>query len=236
MLDSFVHRPAFGMVSTILICGSCSGLGPDGLREECLISECGPLVRRTFCEMGMPMLYVPIKIYPNKRSIWGCVVLVAFFLGLAVAGLVNIEHPGLRFGVVAVCLGGCVVAFISAVAAMTKLPMIKVLDDRFSLYTPFGYAMVRFGEVLAFRKGGLPGLRTLRVTINMSARPRFFSGMGRFLYCLVWMSVANSVAIQGYMLGAELDSIINMLEKRRIAAIRLDAIADYDPTALTGLI
>ena len=181
------------------------------------------------------MLYVPIKIYPNEKSIRGCVVLTALFLGLGTAALLNLAHPGWRFGTAAACLAGFSVAVVNAVAAIRRQPMLKVLDDRFSLYTPFGYAMVRFGAVLAFRKAGLPGLRSLRVEVNRSSRPRFDSGMGRFLYCLVWMSVANAVSIQAYMLGAELDSVINMLEKRRVEAVRLDAIDGYDPTAVTSL-
>ena len=181
------------------------------------------------------MLYVPIKIYPNDKSIRGSVVLVAFFLGLGAAALLNFPHPGWRFGTAAVCLAGVFVSVLNALAAMRRLPMLKILDDRFSLYTPFGYAMVRFGAVLAFRKSGLPGLRSLRVEVNRSSRPRFDSGMGRFLYCLLWMSVANAVSIQAYMLGAELGSVINMLEKRRIEAVRLDAIDGYDPTAVTSL-
>jgi hypothetical protein len=181
------------------------------------------------------MLYVPIKIYPNEKSIRGSVVLAAFFLGLGAAALLSFPHPGWRFGTAAACLAGLFVAALNAVAAMRRQPMLKVLDDRFSLYTPFGYAMVRFGAVLAFRRAGLPGLRCLRVVVNRSSRPRFDSGAGRFLYCLLWMSMANAVSIQGYMLGADLDSVINMLEKRRVEAVRLDAIDGYDPTAVTSL-
>ena len=181
------------------------------------------------------MLYVPIKIYPNEKSILGSIALAAFFLGLGGAALLNFPQPGWRFGTAAVCLAGFCVAALNTVAAMRRQPMLKVLDDRFSLYTPFGYAMVRFGAVLAFRKSGLPGLRSLRVDVNRSSHPRFESGMGRFLYCLLWLSVANAVSIQGYMLGAQLDSVVNMLEKRRVAAVRLDAIDGYDPTAVTSL-
>ncbi|MGL1863849.1 MAG: hypothetical protein OCC46_15100 [Pseudodesulfovibrio sp.] len=179
------------------------------------------------------MLYVPIKIYPNESSVRACVIIGATFLGVAVAGFLNIQADNVRLIAMLICMVGACMSVISAVAAMTRQPMFKVLDDRFSVYTPFGYALVRFGEVLSFKKGGLPGMRTLRVDINRSARPRFPSSVGRLLYCLVWLSFTNSVAIQGYMLGAELDSVIKMLENRRLAAVRLDAIEGYDPTGLT---
>lgn len=181
------------------------------------------------------MLYVPIKIYPNERSVRACVILAAVFLGLTAAGFLDLSlvDGRLRLAIVLLSMVGFCMSVISFVAAMTRQPMFKVLDDRFSIYTPFGYAMVRFGEVLAFRKGGLPGMRTLRVEINRSARPRFPSGVSRLLYAMVWMSFANTVAIQGYMLGAQLDPVIRMLENRRLAAVRLEAIGDYDPTALT---
>ncbi len=179
------------------------------------------------------MLYVPIKIYPNERSVRACVVLAAIFLGLSIAGFWGIEKPNLRLAASLLCFVGLSVAALTAIAAMRRQPMLKVLDDRFSLYTPFGYAMVRFGEVLSFKKSGLPGMRSLRVEINKSARPRFPSSIGRLLYSLVWLSFTNTVSIQSYMLGAELDSVITMLEKRRLAAVRLDAIDEYDPTALT---
>lgn len=161
--------------------------------------------------------------------------MAAFFLGIGAAALLNLHHPGYRFGLGAACLPGFLTTSVCGVAAVRRQPMLKVMDDRFSVFTPFGYAMVRFGEVLAFRRRGLPGLRTLRVDVNRSARPRFPSGMGRFLYCLAWMSPANAVAIQGYMLGADLESVINMLEKRRIAAVRLDAATGYDPAFVAPL-
>lgn len=179
------------------------------------------------------MLYVPIKIYSNERSVRGCVVLAAIFLGLAVAGFLHIDAIDVKVAVIGFCCVGFCINCLSVVAAATKQPMLKVLDDRFSVYTPFGYAMIRFGEVLAFRQGGLPGMRSLRVEINKSARARFPSSLGKLLYSLVWLNFTNSVGIQSYMLGADLSSVIRMLEKRRLAAIRLDAIDDYDPTALT---
>ena len=182
------------------------------------------------------MLYVPLKIYPNERSVRGCVVLAAIFMGLAVAGFINIQASDTRLAVTLICMVGFCVSVISAVAAMTRQPMLKVLDDRFSVYTPFGYALVRFGEVLSFKKGGLPGMRTLRIEINKSATLRFPSGVAKLLYCIAWLNFTNSVSVHGYMLGAELDSVINMLEKRRLAAVRLDAIDGYDPTALTTAI
>lgn len=182
------------------------------------------------------MLYVPIKIYPNERSVRGCVVMAAISLGLAVAGFINIQATDVRLAVVLICMVGFCMSVISSVATMTRQPMLKVLDDRFSVYTPFGYALVRFGEVLSFKKGGLPGMRTLRVDINRSAHPRFPSGVGRLLYCLAWMNFTNSVAIPGYMLGAQLGPVMAMLEKRRLAAVRLDAIDDYNPQALTTAI
>lgn len=180
------------------------------------------------------MLYVPIKIYPNERSVRACVILSSIFLGLAVAGFIGIGEADLRMAATLFCLVGFSVGLLSVVATMRRQPMLKVLDDRFSIYTPFGYALVRFGEVLSFKKGGLPGMRTLRVEINKSARPKFPSGVGRLLYVLIWMSFTNSVAIQSYMLGAELDSVISMLEKRRLAAVRLDTITDYMPAVVTN--
>lgn len=186
-------------------------------------------------KQGAFMLYVPIKIYPNERSVKTCVVLASIFLGLAGACFVGLQKPNLRMSATLICFVGFAVGSISAMAAMRRKPMIKILDDRFSVYTPFGYALVRFGEVLSFRKGGLPGLRTLRVDINRAARPRFRSQVGRLLYCLVWLSFSNALAIQGYMLGAELDSVINMLEKRRLAAVRMEAVDGYNPTEATAV-
>lgn len=159
--------------------------------------------------------------------------MAAIFLGLAVAGFIHINAKDVKVAVVLFCMVGLCVSAISILATAMRQPMLKVLDDRFSVYTPFGYAMIRFGEVLAFRKGGMPGMRSLRVDINKSAGARFQSPMGKLLYSLLWLSFTNSVEIQGYMIGAELDSVIRMLEKRRLAAIRLEAINEYDPTALT---
>lgn len=178
------------------------------------------------------MLYIPIQIYPNERSVRACIVLAAVFLGLAVAGIVLIEDMRIMLMTVMPCMMAFSVCSINWAATMSRQPMMKVLDDRFSIYTPFGYAMVRFGEVLVFRTGGLPGMRTLRVEINKSARPRFQSGVGRLLYSIAWLNFTNSVAIHSHMLGAQLDPVVKMLEKRRVAAVRLDAIGDYDPTAL----
>lgn len=179
------------------------------------------------------MLYVPIKIYPNERSVRGCVVLAAIYLGLAIAGFLNIPYANWRIISVLICMVGFAVSVISSVSAMTRQPMLKVLDDRFSVYTPFGYVMIRFGEVLAFKKGGLPGTRTLRVEVNQSASPRYSSQIARVLYAFAWWNFTSSVSIQGYMLGAQLDPVLKMLEKRRQAAVRLDTIDDYEPDALT---
>lgn len=181
------------------------------------------------------MLYIPIKIYPNERSVRGCAVLAAIFLGLALAGLMNVQPADLRFTIVLICMVGFCVSVINGMAAMTRQPMLKVLDDRFSVYTPFGYALVRFGEVITFSRGGVPGMRTLRVEINRSARAKFPSGVARLLYGLTWFNWTNSVSIPGYMLGAQLDSVMTMLEKRRLAAVRLDSMTEYDPTVLTSL-
>lgn len=180
------------------------------------------------------MLYVPIKIYPNERSVRACVVLAGIFLGLASVSFFTLKTSDTRLAATLLSLVGFSIAAICAVATMRRQPMIKVLDDRFSVYTPFGYALIRFGEVLSFKKGGLPGMRTLRIDINKSARPKFRSGVGRLLYSILWLNFANVVAIQGYLLGSELDSVIKMLEKRRLAAVRLEAIEDYDPTSLVS--
>jgi len=181
------------------------------------------------------MLYVPIQIYPNERSVRGCVILAAVFMGLAMAAFINLIDMNQRMAAMLFCVVGVSVNVIKMVATITRQPMLKVLDDRFSVYTPFGYVMVRFGEVLAFRKGGMPGLRTLRVDINRSARPKFPSGLSRLLYSLIWLSFGNTVSIPGYMLGAQLNSVMKMLENRRLAAVRLDAVGGYDPTALTSM-
>ena len=178
-------------------------------------------------------MYVPIKIYPNRRSLRGCIVLAALCLGLAVAGFQSIHNVNARVAVYCISMAGFGVTMINAIAVMTRQPMIKVLDDRFSVYTPFGYALIRFGEVLAFRRGRLPFSRSLRIEINRSARPRFPSTLGRLLYALVGLNFGNAVSIPGFLLGADSESVVRMLEKRRLAAVRLDAIGDYDPTALT---
>lgn len=179
------------------------------------------------------MLYVPIKIYPNRRSVQGCIVMATLCLMLAVAGSQFIDNSKLQVAVYSLCMVGFAVSIINAIAVMTRQPMIKVLDDRFAVYTPFGSAVIRFGEVLAFKKGGLPLLRTLRVEINKSARPRFPSALGRLSYMLVGFHFSNSIVISGSLLGANPDAVIQMLEKRRLAAVRLEAIGGYNPTALT---
>jgi|GEM_PF-2328763 len=179
------------------------------------------------------MLYVPIKIYPNERSVRGCVVLGAIYAGLAISGFLYIPYVNWRIAALLICMVGVIVCAISSVAAMMRHPMLKVLDDRFSVYTPFGYVMIRFGEVLAFKKGGLPGFRTLRIEVNKSAYPRYPSQIARMLYAFAWWNFTNSVSIQGYMLGAQLDPVLKMLEKRRQAAIRLDTINDYNPDVIT---
>lgn len=154
-------------------------------------------------------------------------VISAVFLGLAIAGFIGIEAVDYRLGVVLLCSASCLIGTLNAFAAMRRQPMLKVMDDRFSIYTPFGYAMIRFGEVLCFKKGGLPFVRTLNVYINKSAKARFPSALGRLFYALLWLRVTSTVSIQGYMLGAELDPVIDLLEKRRIAAVRLDAHEGY---------
>jgi len=179
------------------------------------------------------MLYVPIKIYPNQRSVRGCIAMAALCLGLAMAGFNFIENNNLRVAVYSISMVGFAVSIINSVAAMARRPMIKILDDRFSVYTPFGYAVVRFGEVLAFRRGRIPFLRTLRIDINKSARPQFASSLGRLLYSIIWLNFTNTVCIRGFLLGADTNAVMLMLEKRRLSAVRLEAIGDYNPTALT---
>ncbi|MBG0791698.1 MAG: hypothetical protein H0S80_14500 [Desulfovibrionaceae bacterium] len=179
------------------------------------------------------MLYVPIKIYPNRRSVRGCILLAAVFLGLAAAGFHFLENRNLRLAVYCISMAGFGVAVINAIAVVTRQPMIKILDDRFSVYTPFGSAVIRFGEVLAFKKGRAPLLSTMRVVINGSARPKFPSGLGKLLYSVAYLNFGNSISIHGFMLGANPDAVMEMLEKRRLAAVRMEAVGDYDPQALT---
>jgi len=178
------------------------------------------------------MLYVPIKIYPNRRSLRGCIVRAAAWLGLAMAGFQFIDNHSLKLMAYCLSMAGFGVTMLSAIAVLTRQPMIKVLDDRFSVYTPFGPAMMRFGEVLAFSKGRVPFLRAVRVKVNKSARARFPSGVGRVLYVLTHFDFTNSVTIPGFMLGAEPESVMQMLEKRRLAAVRPEAVRDYDPQRL----
>ena len=180
------------------------------------------------------MLFVPIKIYPNQRSVRGCIVLAAVFLGLAGAGFRYLEDQNLQLAVYCVCMAGFGVALLNGIAVLTRQPMVKILDDRFSVYTPFGYAVVRFGEVLAFKKGRVPFLRTLRVVVNNSARPRFSSGLSRVLYAVVYLNFTNSISIHAFMLGADPDAVMQMLEKRRQAALRQETVDDYAPQAATS--
>ncbi|BDQ35663.1 hypothetical protein SYK_00230 [Pseudodesulfovibrio nedwellii] len=182
------------------------------------------------------MLYVPIKIYPNRRSVRGCIVCAALWLGLALAGFHFINVIDAKVAVYSLCMVGFAVCVINGIAAMTHQPMIKILDDRFSVYTPFGYAMIRFGEVLIFKRGRVPFMGTLRVEINKSARAKFPSAFGKLLYSVVGLRFTNTVSIPGFMLGANPESVVQMLEKRRLAAIRLEAIGDYNPTALTSVV
>ena len=149
------------------------------------------------------MLYVPIKIYPNRRSVRGCIVLAAVFLGLAAAGFHYLENQNLKLAIYCVSMAGFGVAVINAIAVMTRQPMIKILDDRFSVYTPFGSAVIRFGEVLAFRKGRVPFFSTMRVVVNGSARPKFPSGFGKLLYSVAYLNFGNSISIHGFMLGGQ---------------------------------
>jgi len=180
-------------------------------------------------------MYVPIKIYPNRRSLRGCLFIAAFCLGLAVTGFQLVNDKNLKLAVYCFSMAGFAVAMINAAAVMTRQPMVKILDDRFSVYTPFGYALIRFGEVLAFRRSRIPFRRSLRIHINGSARPKFPSAFCRLLYAVVSLNFTNTVSIPGFLLGADPESVMQMLEKRRIAAVRLDAIGEYNPTALTSL-
>ncbi|MCJ2163149.1 MULTISPECIES: hypothetical protein [unclassified Pseudodesulfovibrio] len=179
------------------------------------------------------MLYVPLKVYPNQQSLKGCMSMAILCLGLATAGFHLISHPNLRVAVYSICMAGFAVSMINIIAVMRRQPMIKILDDRFSVYTPFGYVLIRFGEVLIFRKGRMPFFNTMRIEINRSARPRYPSGFGRLLNAVVRLNFSNKVTIPGFMLGADPDSVVQLLEKRRLAAVRLEAIGGYDPTAVT---
>ncbi|WP_338670106.1 hypothetical protein [Pseudodesulfovibrio methanolicus] len=180
-------------------------------------------------------MYVPIKIYPNRQSLRGRIAIAALCLGLAVAGFQFLNDKNLRIAVYCLSMAGFAVAMINAIAIMARQPMVKILDDRFSVYTPFGYALIRFGEVLAFRRSRLPFSRGLRIEINGSARPKFPTAFCRLLYAVVSLNFANTVSIPGSLLGADPESVMQMLEKRRVAAVRLDAIGDYNPQALTSL-
>lgn len=178
------------------------------------------------------MLYVPIKLYPNQQSLKGCIIRAAFWLALAVVGYQLIENHALRLGVYGLCMIGFSVPMLNAIAVLTKQPVIKVLDDRFTVYTPFGSAYIRFGEVLAFKEAGVL-CKSLRVEVNNSARPKFPSSIGKILHTLVCLNFTNSVTVPGYMLGADPESVVGVLEKRRLSAVRLESIGDYNPTALT---
>lgn len=179
------------------------------------------------------MLYVPIKIYPNRRSVRGCIAFAAVFLGLAWVGHLLLENDNLKLAVHCFGMAGFAVAMLNVAAVAARRPMVKILDDRFSVHTPFGPAVIRFGEVLAFRKGRVPFLRTMRVVVNGSARPRFSSGLGRLLYAVTHLNFGRSISISGFMLGANPDAVMEMLEKRRRAAARLEAVGGYDPQAAT---
>ncbi|WP_316901313.1 hypothetical protein [Pseudodesulfovibrio indicus] len=177
-------------------------------------------------------MYVPIKIYPTRRSLRGCLFTATFCLGLALAGFHFINNTNLKVAVYCLSMVGFGVAMINAIAVMTRQPLFKILDDRFSVYTPFGYALIRFGEVLSFRRVRGP-FAGLRIEVNNAARPRFPSGLGRLLHTVVALNFTNSVTLPGHLLGADVESVMQMLEKRRLAAVRLEAVGDYNPTALT---
>lgn len=177
------------------------------------------------------MLYIPIKIYSNEQSVRSSVVYAAICLGLAIGGFLSIKQADIRISISLALMVGFCICVINAAAAMMRQPMLKVLDDRFSVYTPFGYVMIRFGEVLAFQQGGVPGMRTLHIEINKSAQPRFSSGVARALYAITWLNFTNNVSIKAYMLGPQLGPVIKMLENRRLAAVRLESIDDYEPSA-----
>ncbi|MEZ7198692.1 hypothetical protein [Pseudodesulfovibrio karagichevae] len=180
-------------------------------------------------------MYVPIKIFPNRQSLRGRIIIAALCLGLAVAGFHFLNDNNFKIAVYCLSMAGFAVAMINAVAVMARQPMVKILDDRFSVYTPFGYALIRFGEVLAFRRSRMPFSHALRIEINNSARPKFPSAFCRLLYAVVSLNFTNTVSIPGSLLGADPESVMQMLEKRRVAAVRLDAIGDYNPQALTSL-
>lgn len=181
------------------------------------------------------MLYVPLKIYPNRRSLKGCLTIAVLCLGLAVAGFHFINNTNLKVAIYSFFMVGFAVAMLNSIAVMRRQPMIKILDDRFSVYTPFGYVLIRFGEVLKFRRGRSALYSTLRIEVNRSARLRFSSSLGRLLYAVVGLNFTNTLTIPGFMLGADPVAVTQMLEKRRLAAVRLEAIGDYDPTALTSV-
>ena len=179
-------------------------------------------------------MYVPIKIYPNRRSLRGCVVLAVLCLVPAVAGFQFVNDINMRIALYCLSMAGAVVSMINGFAVMTRQPMVKIMDDRFSVYTPFGYALIRFGEVLSFRRSRVPFYRALRIRINGSARPRFPSLLGRLLHAVFSLDFTNSVSIPGFLLGADPESVVRMLEKRRAAAVHPDAAVGYDPTGLTS--
>jgi hypothetical protein len=57
--------------------------------------------------------------------------------------------------------------------------------------------------------------------------------LGRLLYSVASLDFGNSISIHGFMLGANPDAVMQMLEKRRLAAVRLEAIGEYNPQAVT---
>ena len=168
------------------------------------------------------MLYVPLKVYPNRQSLRGCLTIAVLCLGLATAGFHTIVNPNFRVALYSLAMAWFATAMLNCIAVMRRQPMIKILDDRFPVYTPFGSVRSLFYS-------------TLRIEINRSARPRWSSSLGRLLYAVLGLNFTNTITIPGFLLGADPAAVIQMLEKRRLAAVRLEAIGDYDPTALTSV-
>lgn len=180
------------------------------------------------------MAYVPISIYPNGRSGRGCILFASVFLALAAVGFQFIDNLNMRLAVYCLSMAGFGIAMLNGIAVLRQQPMIKILDDRLSVYTPFGPAVVRFGEVLSFRKGRVPFLQTMRVDINNASRARFPSGFNKLLYSVTHMNFSNTIAIHGFMLGADLDALIQVLEKRRLAAVQSES-EEVDDFVFKGL-
>ena len=128
---------------------------------------------------------------------------------------------------------GFAVSMLNAIAVMRQQPMVKILGDRFSVYTPFGYASIRFGEVLQFsRRRGLFS-DNLCIEINKAAKVRFQSGLGRILYRVVYFKPSYRISLAGGMLGADVESTIGTLEKRRQAAMQPEESSDYRAASLS---